>query len=86
MNAIDVDTVVDLILIGSLAALWLTAGLLVDGLAAAGTARELRRRAALLTALVGAGSVVLVAVPVVTNLIPGVSSAPAAALLPAIRW
>ncbi|MEU4692093.1 hypothetical protein [Actinoplanes sp. NPDC023714] len=84
VNAVDVDTVVDLILIGTLAAVWLTAGLLVDGLPTAGTARELRRRAILLTALVGAGAAVLVAVPVVTGLIPGVSPAPTAALLPAV--
>lgn len=74
----------DIILIGALAAVWLAAGLLVDGLPTAGTARALRRRAVLLTALVAAGSVVFVAVPVVTGLVPGISSAPAAALLPAV--
>ncbi|WP_229076747.1 hypothetical protein [Actinoplanes sp. DH11] len=78
------DTVVDVILIGTLAAVWLTAGLLVDGLPTAGTASELRRRAGLLTALVVAGAAVFVAVPLVTVLVPGVSSAHTAALLPAV--
>ncbi|MBB2944843.1 hypothetical protein FB565_004576 [Actinoplanes lutulentus] len=84
MNAIDVDTVVDVILIGTLAAVWLAAGLLVDGLPTAGTASELRRRAVLLTVLVAIGATAFVAVPVITGLIPGVSSAPTAALLPAV--
>ncbi|WP_433827886.1 hypothetical protein ACQP2E_00215 [Actinoplanes sp. CA-015351] len=84
MNAIDVDTVVDVILIGTLAAVWLAAGLLVDGLPTAGTASELRRRAGLLTVLVAVGATAFVAVPVVSGLIPGLSSAPTAALLPAV--
>ncbi|MFC7528946.1 hypothetical protein [Actinoplanes sp. GCM10030250] len=84
MNAVDVNTAVDVILIAALAAVWLTAGLLVDGLPTAGTARALRRRAGLLTALVGAGAAVFVAVPLITGLVPGLSSAPAAALLPAV--
>ena len=84
MNAVDVDTAVDVILIGTLAAVWLAAGLLVDGLPTAGTARQLGRRAGLLCALVGVGSAVFVAVPLVTGLVPGMSSAPAAALLPGV--
>jgi hypothetical protein len=79
-----VNTATDLILVGTLATIWLTAGLLVDGLPTARTARELRRRAGLLSMLVGAGAAVFVAVPVVTGLLPGVSTAPAAALLPAV--
>ncbi|MBG0560533.1 hypothetical protein [Actinoplanes aureus] len=84
MNAVDVDTAVDVILIGTLAAVWLTAGLLVDGLPTAGTARALRRRAGLLRVLVGVGAAVFVSIPLITNVVPGVSSAPTAALLPAV--
>jgi hypothetical protein len=84
VNAIDVNTAVDVILIGALAAVWLAAGLLVDGLPTAGTAGELRRRAGLLTALVGAGAAVFVTVPLVAAAMPGDSSAPTAALLPAV--
>jgi hypothetical protein len=79
-----VNTATDLILAGALAAIWLTAGLLVEALSTARSARELRRRAGFLSMLVGAGAAVFVAVPVVTGLIPGASAAPAAALLPAI--
>ena len=78
------NTATDLILAGALAAIWLTAGLLVEALSTARSARELRRRAGFLSMLVGAGAAVFVAVPVVTGLIPGASAAPAAALLPAI--
>jgi hypothetical protein len=79
-----VNTATDLILVVTLAAIWLTAGLLVDGLPTARTARELRRRTGLLSTLVGAGAAVFVAIPVVTGLLPGASAAPAAALLPAV--
>ncbi len=74
----------DVILIGTLAAIWLSAGLLVDGLPTAGTAGQLRRRARLLTALVVAGAVVFVALPFIVEAVPGVSAAPAAALFPAV--
>lgn len=84
MNAVDVDTAVDVILIGTLAAVWLTAGLLADGMPAAGSARLLRRRAGLLSALVGAGVAAFAAVPLVTGLVPGTSAAPTAALFPAV--
>jgi hypothetical protein len=79
-----VNTATDLILAGALTAVWLTAGLLVETLPTARTARELRRRTGLLCILVGAGAAVFVAVPVVTGLLPGASTAPAAALLPAV--
>jgi hypothetical protein len=79
-----VNTVTDLILASTLAAVWLTAGLLVEALPAARCARQLRRRAGFLSMVVGAGAAVFVAVPVVTGLIPGESAAPTAALLPAI--
>lgn len=78
------DTAADLILIGALAAVWLTAGLLADGLPVARTAAELRRRAGLLSALVGGGAAVFVAVPVTAAVLPGASAAPTAALLPAV--
>lgn len=78
------DTAADLILIGALAAIWLTAGLLVDGLPVARTAAELRRRAGLLSVLVGGGAAVFVAVPVTATLLSGASAAPTAALLPAV--
>ena len=77
------DTAADLILIGALAAIWLTAGLLVDGLPVARTAAELRRRAGLLSILVGGGAATLVAVPIVTGALPGPSAAPTAALFAA---
>jgi hypothetical protein len=79
-----VNTATDLMLVGTLAAVWLSAGLLVDGLPTARSARELRRRAGLLCILVGAGAAVFVAIVVVTNLRPGASAAPAAAVLPAV--
>ena len=78
------DTAVDVTLIGTLAAVWLAAGLLADGLATAGTALLMRRRALLLTGLIAVGAALFVAVPVVTGLLPGVSTAPMAALLPAV--
>jgi hypothetical protein len=79
-----VNTATDLILAGTLATVWLAAGLLVETLPTARTARELRRRAGILCLLVGAGAVVFVAVPVVAGLVPGESSAPVAAVLPAV--
>jgi hypothetical protein len=81
---VNVNTAADLILIGALAAIWLTAGLLADGLPVARTAAELRRRAGLLSYLVGGGAAVFVAVPVVTGALSGTSAAPTAALLPAV--
>lgn len=78
------NTATDLILIGALAAVWLTAGLLADALPAARTARELRRRARALSMLIGGGAAVFLAVPLVTAALPGDFAAPAAALLPAI--
>lgn len=84
MNSVDVNTTADVILIGALAAIWLTAGLLADGLPVARSAVELRHRAALLSILVGGGAAVFVAVPVVTGALPGASAAPTAALLTAV--
>ncbi len=78
------NTAVDVILIGTLAAVWLAAGLLVDGLPTAGTASQLRRRAGLLSVLVGVGAAMFVAIPVIAGPVPGVSAAPTAALLPAV--
>ncbi|MEV8506787.1 hypothetical protein AB0368_18515 [Actinoplanes sp. NPDC051475] len=78
------NTTTDLIVIGTLAAVWLTAGLLADALPVARTARALRRRAKALSMVVGAGVAVFIAVPVVTGLLPGDSAAPAAALFPAV--
>ena len=77
------NTATDLILAGALATVWITAGLLAETLPTARTARELRRRAGMLCLLVGAGTAVFVAVPAVAGLVPGASSAPVAALLPA---
>ena len=74
----------DLLLIGALAAVWLTAGLLADALPGARTARELRRRARTLSTVVGVGAAVFLAVPLVTGALPGTSAAPAAALLAAV--
>jgi hypothetical protein len=79
-----VNIATDLSLVGALAAIWLTAGLLVDAMSTARTARELRRRAGIISLLVGAGAAVFVAIPVITGLLPGASTAPAAALLPAV--
>jgi len=79
-----VDIAADLILAGALAVAWLAAGLVADALPGARTARELRRRAGTLTALVATGAAVFVAVPLVTWLVPGTSEAPAAALLAAV--
>jgi len=79
-----VDIAADLILAGALAVAWLAAGLVADALPGVRTARELRRRAGALTALVATGAAVFIAVPVVTWIVPGTSAAPAAALLPAV--
>jgi hypothetical protein len=84
VKSVDVNTATDLILIGALAGVWLTAGLLADALPGARTARELRRRARALSMLVGGGIAVFIAVPLVTGILPGASAAPAAALLPAV--
>jgi hypothetical protein len=81
---VNVNIATDLILIGVLAAIWLAAGLLVDTMPTARTARELRRRAGWISTLVGAGAAVFVAIPLVTGAVPGASAAPAAALLPAV--
>lgn len=78
------DTTTDLILIGALAAVWLTAGLLADALPIARTARELRRRAQAVSTMIGTGVAVFLAVPIVTALSSGESAAPAAALFPAV--
>ena len=78
-----VNTATDLSLVGALAAIWLTAGLLAEALPTARTARELRRRSWLLSLLVGAGAAVFVAVPVIAGLLANVSATPAA-LLPAV--
>jgi hypothetical protein len=84
VKAINVNTVIDLSLVGALAAIWLTAGLVADAMPTARTARDMRRRAGLVSTLVGAGAAVFVAIPVVTGLTPGASAAPAAALVPAV--
>jgi hypothetical protein len=84
VEAEDVNTAADLILIGALAAVWIAAGLLADGLPVAGTAAALRRRATLLSILTGAGAAVFVAIPLVAAAVPGASSAPMAALLAAV--
>src|SRR4051794_25178022 len=83
-KAVAVDTATDLVLAGALAAIWLSAGLLVEALPTARTARGLRRRTALISALAGAGAAMFVAVPLVAGVVPGASAAPAAALLPAV--
>jgi hypothetical protein len=84
VNAVDVNTAADIILISALAGVWLAAGLLADTLPAARTALDLRRRTALLSTLIALGAAVFVAVPIVADLLPGESAAPAAALLPAV--
>ena len=78
------STVTDVILASTLAATWLAAGLLADTLPTAVTALELRRRAGAVGLLVGLGAAILVTVPLLGGLLPGASSAPAAALLPAV--
>ncbi len=77
-------TAVDITVIGTLAAIWLTAGVLADALPEVRTARALHRRARALSVLVGLGATVLVAVPVIAGFLPGTSAAPGAALLPAV--
>lgn len=84
MNAVDVDTVVDIIMIGTLATAWLAAGLLSDWLPTAATAHQFRRLAGVVTALIVAGLAVFIAVPLVATALPGVQAAPIAALLPAV--
>ncbi|MEU7903768.1 hypothetical protein [Actinoplanes sp. NPDC049118] len=77
-------TATDLIPIGALAAIWLTAGLLAETLPGVRTARELRRRARALSMLVGGGIAVLIAVPLATGPLPWGSAVAAATLLPAV--
>lgn len=78
------NTATDLLLIGTLAGLWLTAGLLAEALPGARTARELRRRARTLSMLVGGGTAMFLAVPLIAGVLPGASAAPAATLLAAV--
>ncbi|BFU48065.1 hypothetical protein [Krasilnikovia sp. MM14-A1004] len=75
---------VDLTLAGTLAGIWLAAGLLADALPTARSTRELRRRAGTLILFVLAGTAVFVAVPVVTGVVAGPSAAATAAVLPAV--
>jgi hypothetical protein len=84
VKAVDVDIAADLILAGALTVAWLAAGLVADALPSARTARQLRRKAGTLTMVVAGGAAVFVAVPLVTWVLPGTSTAPAAALLPAV--
>jgi hypothetical protein len=79
-----VQTAMDVTLVAALAGVWLAAGLLAETLPAARTARELRRRTALLSTVIAVGAAVFVAVPLVAWVLPGDSAAPAAALLPAV--
>ncbi|MFG1607154.1 hypothetical protein [Actinoplanes sp. NPDC049265] len=72
---------VDIALIGSLAVLWLTAGLIADGLPASATAAALHRRATLLTGVIAAGTAMLVAVPLVNLGRPGPEPAGTAIVL-----
>ncbi len=74
----------DVTLVAALAGVWLAAGLLAETLPAARTALELRRRATLLSTVILVGVAVFVAVPLVAWVLPGDSTAPAAALLPAV--
>lgn len=76
------NTVADFALIGALATIWLTAGLLADALPEALTARALHRRTRLLLFLIVAGTLVLVLVA--AHHLGSASAAPSAALLPAI--
>lgn len=71
----------NLVLVGALAAIWLTAGLLADALPDATTARALHRRTRLLLLLAGVGVLALAAVPVAAGALGGI---PEAALLPAV--
>jgi hypothetical protein len=84
VKAVGVDLVTDLILAVLLCAVWLTAGLMADALPGATDARQLRRRAGVLYAVVVGGAAVFVALPLVTDLVPGGSKAPQAALLAAV--
>jgi len=79
-----VDIAADLILAGALAVAWLAAGLVADGLPAVRNARELRRRAGILTWLIAAGAATFAAVLVVNWIVPGESAGASAALLPAV--
>jgi hypothetical protein len=84
VEAVHVTTAVDITVIGILAAIWLTAGLLADMLPDVRTARALHRRARALSILVGVGAVVFIAIPAIAWSVPGASAAPSAALLPAV--
>lgn len=80
-KSVYVNTITDLLLAGTLAAVWLAAGLVADAVPGAATARALRRRVRALSILIGTGVAAFLLVPVVTTLVPGDSNAPAAALL-----
>jgi hypothetical protein len=72
---------VDIALIGSLAVLWLAAGLIADGLPASATAAALHRRVVLLTGVVAAATAMVVAVPLVNLGRPGPEPAGTAIVL-----
>jgi hypothetical protein len=76
-------TIVDLGLLGAIAAVWLAAGLLAETLPEARTARALHRRTRVLLTLVVGGGGLLVAVPVVAMVGPAEKAA-MAALLPGV--
>jgi hypothetical protein len=76
-----VDTVADIALVSALAVLWLAVGLIADGLPGSATAAALHRRAALLAGVIGAGTAMLVAVPIVNLSRPGTETAGTAVVL-----
>lgn len=74
----------ELVVVAALSAVWLTAAGLAEGLPDAATAHLLRRRVGALLLLVGTGTALLFAVPVLATVLPGASTAPLAATLPAV--
>lgn len=80
VKSVNVNTAADLSVIGTLAAVWLAAGLLADSLPTARTALALHRRVRLIAILTGIGAAAFVAMP----LLPNASAAPEAALLPGV--
>jgi hypothetical protein len=81
VKSVDVDTVADIALIGALAVVWFAAGLIADGLPGSATAAAMHRRSALLSGVVGLGTAMLVAVPIINLSRPGPESAGTAAVL-----
>lgn len=83
-HSVGVNIAAELAVVSALAVVWLTAGVLADALPDARTARALHRRTGPLLGLIAAGATLLLGLAVLAVALPGGSTAPQAAVLPAV--